>query len=279
MGPTFLGLSAALLVLASIFFVLERLWPSVPRRARPWRTRLTDASYWFFTPLVTRTLTRAALIVPVVLVAALYGVTLERETVLAWLTTPRGLVVGVPRWGQVMLVLLLGDLLGYLAHRAFHHGRLWRVHAVHHSSRTLDWLSSTRLHPLNEAVQRALVLGPLLLVGFEPGILAAYAPFLTLYAILLHANVSWSFGPLGGLIASPTFHRWHHSAEEEGLDRNFAGLFPFIDRLFGTLHMPAGRRPQAFGLAGEEMPEGLLAQLLHPLRRNQPSRPPATVTM
>ena len=56
---------------------------------------------------------------------------------------------------------------------------------------------------------------------------------LSFYAIFVHANVPWSFGPLRYVIATPAFHRWHHAAEEQGLNHNFAGLFPLFDLLFG----------------------------------------------
>ena len=88
-----------------------------------------------------------------------------------------------------------------------------------------------------------------------------------IYALLLHANVDWSYGRLRFVVASPTFHRWHHTSEEEGLDTNFAGLFPFIDLAFGTFYMPSGRRPERFGVTGEAVPDGLLAQLAYPFRR------------
>jgi sterol desaturase/sphingolipid hydroxylase (fatty acid hydroxylase superfamily) len=89
-------------------------------------------------------------------------------------------------------------------------------------------------------------------------------PFLTLCALLLHANVSWTYGRLRYLIASPTFHRWHHTSEEEGLDKNFAGLFPFIDLAFGTFYMPPGRQPERLGIVNDDVPDGLLAQLAYP---------------
>jgi sterol desaturase/sphingolipid hydroxylase (fatty acid hydroxylase superfamily) len=63
------------------------------------------------------------------------------------------------------------------------------------------------------------------------------------------------------------FHRWHHTSEAEGLDKNFAGLFPFIDVAFGTFYLPSDRRAEKFGLAGESVPEGFVAQLLYPFRR------------
>lgn len=65
------------------------------------------------------------------------------------------------------------------------------------------------------------------------------------------------------MLASPAFHRSHHTSEEEGLDTNFAGLLPFIDLLFGTFYMPEGRQPERFGLAHEDVPHGLLGQLAY----------------
>jgi sterol desaturase/sphingolipid hydroxylase (fatty acid hydroxylase superfamily) len=97
---------------------------------------------------------------------------------------------------------------------------------------------------------------------------AAFTLLATLYAIALHANLSWTYGPLRYAIASPAFHRWHHSSAEEGRDRNFAGFFPLWDLLFGTFHMPAGRRPERFGV-DEAVPGGLPGQLVWPFRRRQ----------
>lgn len=80
-------------------------------------------------------------------------------------------------------------------------------------------------------------------LGFTPLAVAAYVPFLTFYAIFVHANVSWGLGPLGWLIASPKFHRWHHTSEDEGLDKNLAGLFPWLDLLFRTYNRRAAASP------------------------------------
>jgi hypothetical protein len=43
--------------------------------------------------------------------------------------------------------------------------------------------------------------------------------------------------------------------------------FPWIDRLFGSWHAPAGRWPTAYGLADEVVPEGYLAQFVYPIRK------------
>jgi sterol desaturase/sphingolipid hydroxylase (fatty acid hydroxylase superfamily) len=177
-----------------------------------------------------------------------------------------------PLWLQAICVLTLSDFTAYWLHRAFHRGWLWRVHAVHHSSRELDWLSAVRLHPLNEIIGRMAQVLPFYFLGFSPLVLAGVAPFLSLYAILLHANVSWNFGPLRYVIASPRFHRWHHTSEEEGLDKNFAGLFPIWDLAFGTWYMPTNKQPTVFGIVNHDVPENLWGQLMYPFKRTQQTR-------
>jgi sterol desaturase/sphingolipid hydroxylase (fatty acid hydroxylase superfamily) len=97
-------------------------------------------------------------------------------------------------------------------------------------------------------------------------------PFLTLYAILIHADLDWDFGPLRYVLATPRFHRWRHTSEEEGLDRNFSGLLPLWDLMFDTFYMPQSR-PQHFGVRGMALPASLPAQLLWPFR--EASRPAA----
>src|SRR5262249_8355033 len=75
----------------------------------------------------------------------------------------------------------------------------------------------------------------------------------------------WTFGPLRYVLASPVFHRWHHTTQEEGLNRNFAPTFPFLDLAFGTFYMPPGKLPERFGNGEPDYPEGFFGQLLRPL--------------
>jgi sterol desaturase/sphingolipid hydroxylase (fatty acid hydroxylase superfamily) len=266
-GPSVGSLLVALLALAALFGVLERAWPAV-RGQRWWRADVrTDLAYWFFTPLVTRAASRVAVIVAVVALAAMAGVPLDRAHVQAFAARTRTGAAALPLWLQAVTVLVAGDLIGYWSHRLFHGRRLWPFHAVHHSSTQVDWLSSVRLHPVNDVVSKLLQAVPFVALGFHPGMIAAYVPFLTFHAILLHANVPWTFGPLRYVISSPAFHRWHHTTQAEGLDKNFAGLFPWLDLVFGTFYMPHGRQPERFGILGAPVPSGLLAQLAYPFRR------------
>lgn len=268
------GFFIALALVSAVFFLLERKWPALQTAyGRPWRRPgfWTDAAYWLFTPLVTRVVTRVTLIVALVVAALLLGAPRSADGLREFIESSPTWASSLPLPLQVVLVFVLADFFGYWQHRLFHRGWFWKLHAVHHSSRALTWISAVREHPLNDALAKVMSVVPLFIIGFRPGVVAAYVPLLTLYALLLHANVSWSYGPLRYVLASPAFHRWHHTAEDEGLDRNFAGLFPIWDLLFGTFHMPrtaTGELRQAtrFGV-NEPMPESILGQLAYPFRR------------
>ncbi len=263
--PTLVSLVVGLCILSAVFWAIERWRPALASQRRRGVDTRVDLAYWFFTPLVTRATTRLAIGAVFVLIAVGQGITIE--DLRATLTTRQTWAASLPLWVQAPVILLLADLLAYGTHRLFHAKWLWPFHAIHHSSKTVDWLSSVRLHPVNDAVARVVQVLPLYWMGFHGGALAAAVPLLTFYALLLHANVSWSYGPLRFAVASPVFHRWHHTSQAEGLDRNFAGLFPFIDLIFGTFYMPPGRQPERFGIVGEAVPDGLLAQLAYPFRR------------
>jgi sterol desaturase/sphingolipid hydroxylase (fatty acid hydroxylase superfamily) len=56
--------------------------------------------------------------------------------------------------------------------------------------------------------------------------------------------------------------------QEEGLDKNFAGLFVFWDRIFGTWYMPEGRHAQRFGLFGDRVPDSFWKRMIWPFRQN-----------
>jgi sterol desaturase/sphingolipid hydroxylase (fatty acid hydroxylase superfamily) len=277
--PAFVRVLLGLVVLSLVFFVIERVIGRGRRQPVFRRGWGTDVVYWFATILLTKPLARLIVIVPASLL------------ILANVTTVDALKLGEyrgfgpvsrqPVWLQAVQIYVLVDFIGYWTHRLFHRGRWWPFHAVHHSSEELDWLGSLRVHPVNDLVNKLAQATPLLLLGYNPLVTLSTAPVLTFYALFLHANVNWDFGPLRAVIATPVFHRWHHSRDRAAWDKNFAGLFPVWDLMFGTYYMPRGRWPEDFGIH-EPMPRGYLGQLWAPfasLRRGAakvnppPSRP------
>jgi sterol desaturase/sphingolipid hydroxylase (fatty acid hydroxylase superfamily) len=275
MTHSLVQITIGLVLLSVLFWIIERVCGA--SKGKPWFRRqwLTDVGWWFFLPLVGKWFTRFAVFVPAAILIAL-GVT-QAETLQQRLYTGFGPVGAQPLWLQALQIYLISDFFSYWTHRLFHGGRWWPFHAVHHSSEDLDWLGSVRVHPVNEFVNKFVQVTPLLLLGYNPLAVGSAPFFLTLYAIFLHANVNWSFGPLKYVIATPVFHRWHHSKDKEAWDKNFAGLFPFWDLVFGTFYMPKDRLPENFGIL-EPMPASLPGQLIQPFKQflSHPKADPAT---
>lgn len=273
------------LVVGAFLRGIERIFPARDARGEPVRTpliareRLTDVAHVVFNQLVTKKLVGAAAFVTLVAFVLAFRLPHGGPHLYdVWHRDAR--LSRLPLVLEVPLAVLFADLVGYWAHRALHYGALWRLHVVHHSSRALDWLAGARNHPLGEAFSLVVVLASLLVVGFDPRVLAVAAP-LGLYGVLLHANVSFGTSFARYAIATPLFHRWHHAHPSElpaRLDTgaNFAGLLPIWDLLFGTFHCPK-TQPASFGAdvpsrrqpgTRIQVPPRFFGQLAFPFRRD-----------
>ena len=245
-----------LFLLALLFVPLERFFPRLPEQSTFRLGWTTDTLHFFMSHGLVQVFSFLILL-PAVTVSRFFE--------------PQGLAAAVralPLGVQFLAAMLVADLAQYAVHRAFHQvPLLWRIHAVHHSSRDMDWLAGSRLHVVDAVVTRGLVLVPLQLLGFAEPALYAYLVFVSFHAVFIHANVRFSFGALESLLVTPRFHHWHHAAAEEARDRNFAVHLPWLDRLFGTAHFPRGEWPARYGIAGDPVPEGYLGQLAYPFRR------------
>ena len=102
-------------------------------------------------------------------------------------------------------------------------------------------MSTGRFHPINNLLEFTLADVAVLLMGFSPAALVVLTPFNLIYSAMVHANLNWTFGPLRYVFASPVFHRWHHTTQEEGLDKNFASTFPLPRRDLRHLLHAAGQ--------------------------------------
>ena len=65
------------------------------------------------------------------------------------------------------------------------------------------------------------------------------------------------------MLVTPQFHHWHHSATT--YNKNYAVHLPIIDKMFGSYHLPVGEWPDEYGIEGNPVPDGYLAQLVHPI--------------
>lgn len=249
-----------LFLLALVFVPMERASPHRPGQSTFRRGWTTDATHFFVSHLLVQ-LSAWLTLAPAAAATHLASGT----SAFAQLQNS---VSGLPWMVQFLLVVLVADLGEYTMHRLFHRVPwLWRFHAVHHSSEAIDWLAGSRLHLVDVVITRGFTFVPIALLGFADAPVYAYLVFVSFHAVFIHANVRFSFGGLERWIVTPRFHHWHHSAQAEALDKNFAVHLPWLDRLFGTYHFPAGRWPDQYGLSGERIPDSYWRHLVWPFRR------------
>ncbi|MCG8325866.1 MAG: sterol desaturase family protein, partial [Thiotrichales bacterium] len=141
----------------------------------------------------------------------------------------------------VALAVLVADFLYYWEHRLAHEVRiLWLHHAVHHSSRHMNITTAFRFGPF-EGVWGAVMLFPMVLMGFPPE-LAIFGGLVVLaYQTWLHTELIGKLGPLEWLLNTPSHHRVHHGSDDAYLDRNYGGILILWDRLFGSFQAETER--------------------------------------
>jgi sterol desaturase/sphingolipid hydroxylase (fatty acid hydroxylase superfamily) len=233
-----------------------------------WKNRglLVDVCYWLTVQCLAPYIRTGLLIAFATLAMAF----LSADELDSYISNGRGPLGSFSFWPQVALYLVLSDLLLYWIHRIFHGARLWNYHAIHHSAEDVDWTTAYRFHPVNLCLGPFMVDVIMLYLGVAPTVLLYMVSPLTIVSLFVHANLNWSFGPLKYVVATPVFHRWHHTLPDEGGNRNFAPTFAIWDVMFGTFYMPDGRLPQRFGVDDPAFPRGFLRQLIFPFTAKSP---------
>lgn len=250
-------------LMAALFTVLASLSPCNKGYVFFRKGWWVDCAYYFTLPFVTRYVRLLYLS----LFFGLFYAGFTDEELTAYLKNGYGFFGSQPLWIQALLILLVSDFMLYWFHRWFHTRSMWRFHAVHHSSEEIDWLSAYRFHPINTWFSFTIVDVVMLGMGFSPAAFAVLAPFNIMFSGFVHANLNWTFGPFKYVLASPVFHRWHHTHTHEGGSKNFAPTFPFIDWMFGTFYMPEGKLPEVYGVEKRDVPENFVDQMLYPFRK------------
>lgn len=246
-----------MLLMTLVFSPIEVLWPAYPKQSvfRPdW---LQDILYFLSTHLPIQ-VTSFLILLPATQLTTVFGVP--------------SLVAATGRlpWPvQFFLAVLVADLAEYAIHRLFHTVPfLWRFHAIHHSSKALDWIAGSRAHIVEDVVVRGFMLIPMMFI-FPRGMIVAYLLFVTIHATWAHCNFGPTIKRLEPFLVQPRFHHWHHTSQVEAIDRNFAIHFPWIDRLFGTYYFPEDKWPDTYGLHDEKIPAGFWAQTFYPFTRGK----------
>jgi len=250
---------AALLLL--IFVPLERLWPE--RAQKVWRKAFRHDVIYFF---LSGTVPKLLMVIPLSMLAAAVHRLAAGGGFYGW-------AADLPAGVRLAAAMVVAEIGFYWGHRWSHEiPLLWRFHAIHHAAEELDWLVSTRAHPIDLVFTRLCGFVPIYVLGLARplGSTVDWAPAVvaltgTVWGFFVHANIHWRLGWLEQIISSPGFHHRHHANDgPEVLNKNFAPLLPWVDRVFGTLYLPGHKLPVKYGTETKMAPT-LAGQLFDPL--------------
>ena len=146
--------------------------------------------------------------------------------------------IEIPLWLKVIIGVMCLDLSSYWFHRLAHASPLlWRLHRVHHSDTTMDTSTFFRGHPLEVLIFGTSSIVGCIIFGLDLSILGVYLIVLLPFLIAQHANIQlpdWIDKSFGKVFITANIHKVHHEQNQFYTDSNFADIFIFWDKLFGT---------------------------------------------
>jgi sterol desaturase/sphingolipid hydroxylase (fatty acid hydroxylase superfamily) len=144
-------------------------------------------------------------------------------------------------WWFWPLLFVADDFSFYWYHRLHHVCRVfWATHVVHHSSEHYNLSTALRQPWISISTFPFWMWMPL--VGFPVWTVLLAQSWNLIYQFWIHTE---RIGKLPhvyeAIFNTPSHHRVHHGANQQYLDRNYAGELIVWDRMFGTFE-PEGER-------------------------------------
>jgi sterol desaturase/sphingolipid hydroxylase (fatty acid hydroxylase superfamily) len=238
--------TTGIVLVAVLFIVLERFFPY-----NKGQKLFRDG---FFNDFVLYTLVQSyvlGLVISYLITAIDNSTHLSRlQLVSAW-----------PAWVQLLFFLVLHDFYIYCFHRYQHSSKyFWRTHEAHHTNTNVDWLSGSRSHSLEILINQTIEFAPIVLLGAAPEVAIYKGMIDSIWGMYIHANIDVEEGWLQYIINGPEMHHWHHAADAEAHNKNFATKLAVWDWLFGTAYYPKGRKPKQYGLPEVDFPKNYFKQ-------------------
>lgn len=245
----------SLIVFGVIMIVLQWLLPAYKEQKNFRKSTTYDLAYSYILTISTPLFVA----VPVAMAQALIELSPAIDGIYRIIQVNMSLAM------QTLLAVVLIDFVSYWRHRIMHMPWLWPIHAIHHSSTTLTWLSTERFHIFNHVISSFISI--IVVTIFFGPVAAIYSSLLRrFYNFFIHSNVRIDYGPLNYIFVSPRFHHWHHSRDPRAINCNYTTFFSFFDLIFGSYYLPKDKSfPDDLG-ENDYIKEGLIAHFLYPLR-------------
>ena len=138
-------------------------------------------------------------------------------------------------WWSWTILLFADDFLYYWFHRISHEVRFfWNFHVVHHSSNQYNLSVAVRQSWFSGIAHWIFYL-PLAFIGFPLWAFLTMHGLNLIYQFWIHTKTIYKLPKfIEYIFNTPSHHRVHHGVNDEYLDKNYAGIFIFWDRIFGS---------------------------------------------
>ncbi|MEM6263097.1 MAG: sterol desaturase family protein [Bacteroidota bacterium] len=141
------------------------------------------------------------------------------------------------------------DFAAYWSHRWNHEfNLLWNRHIIHHSSEEFNLAAALRQSISGIFGIFFFLYLPLAVLGVPPKVIAIMAPLHLFAQFWYHTQLIGRMGVLEHIIVTPSHHRVHHAINPEYIDKNYAAIFIFWDKWFGTFQEELADVPPVYGV-------------------------------
>lgn len=168
--------------------------------------------------------------------------------------------------GTWIMAILVDDFIYYWFHRSSHAIRvLWACHVVHHSSTHFNFSTAVRYGWIVILVKPVFWFW-MAAMGFHPLMIITCSALNVIYQFFCHTDLLPAWDKLSSFLSTPGLHAIHHGKEEDCIDRNYAGIFIFYDRLFGTYQPIKSDRKISYGVTHPPKSDKLMEITFHEFR-------------
>jgi len=252
---------------AALFFTIAGKWKylQIVQQASWWSNKSikTDICYVILTPAFKICLR----FLPVAVIYLLMLIFMEPAHIYMYLVNGYGPLARLPLFAQGLTFIILADLLSYWSRPLFHMKYVWPLHAIHHGPHDVDWTTAYRFHPLNLAFGSWMIASILIMMGISPVNIIPATALEAIMAYFVHSNLNITLGPCKYFIATPVFHRWHHTHAAGACASNYGAIFSLWDVIFGTYYLPNDQLPTIYGIEDIVIQENYVFQIIYPFNK------------
>jgi sterol desaturase/sphingolipid hydroxylase (fatty acid hydroxylase superfamily) len=247
-----------IVVIVSIFslLILENKWPFFSYKTSPWSRIVNN-----FELGAINSIASSLLAIAISRTFELHG----SSGIIAMIPSPA--IAGALAFGSL-------DLYMYFWHRMMHTLPIaWRFHLVHHTDRQMNVSTAYRFHPIEIMSSSLPKLFLIWLLGIPSSFVLIYESVFTIIVALHHSNFALPSALdriLAYLILTPHYHRIHHSQVVAETNSNYASVFIWWDRLFGTYRDRQDIQNIQLGISEASGDLNLLQSLALPLPDRKP---------